>query len=370
MDVENFLHDKKKVLISLGILLLILIVVFMAISNNKIDLSPYTVIKVEGLNTRGTASYHINNKTLETTLLEKKTDIINAEMFIESIQCNLDKTENLKNGDKITVKLTYDKTLADQLKLSFKNTEKTITVTGLPEGKEIDVFKDLKVSYSGVSPEGNVSLINNSSDPFVSEILYTSSKEKVSNGDKITITATYDREESVKQRVLIKTKSKEYTVSGLPEYIFSSKQLNNNINKKLIDLINEQINKYMKVSILSIVNKIPNTSNYYYKSDNLSYSNIKIHKSYIITPKGKTYFGVWHNRISCIYSVDLSANNKKIGTMYLSQSIADAIINNSDVYINKDKQVLTDFHGNSLLEVKDSFENEYTSSNIESINLL
>ena len=126
----------------------------------------------------------------------------------------------------------------------------------------------------------------------------------------------------------------------------------------------------MKVSILSIVNKIPNTSNYYYKSDNLSYSNIKIHKSYIIAPKGKTYFGVWHNIISCIYSVDLSDNNKKIGTMYLSQSIADAIINKNDVNINKDKQILTDFYGSSFAEVENSFETEHTSSNIESINLV
>jgi hypothetical protein len=337
MNIEKLVHNKKALTI-VGIFFVVLITTLIVVftNANKIDLSSYTVIKAEGLNTQGTASYNIDKKTLETTLIDKNINILNANIFIESINCSLDKNKDLKNGDKITAKLTYDKTLANQLKINIKNSDKIITVSGLPEGKEIDVFKDIKVSYSGISPEGNVSIINNSSDSFISKISYTPSKEKVSNGDKITITADYDTEESVKQRLLIKNESKEYTVSGLPEYIFNSKQFEDTSNEQLTAMANRSIDDYLKQLTPFFINHIENrkTSKFFTLGDKYTYKNVKPLKSYLITEKensGLFYIDFNQNKYYRISSVDLYANGQLVGTTYINTLIFDIFIDNGKI---------------------------------------
>ena len=110
-------------------------------------------------------------------------------------------------------------TVAKQLNLSFKNTEKVIEVSGLTKGKEVDIFKDLKVTYTGISPDGKVSLVNDSNDPFVSIVTFKSSKDKVANGDKIIVEADYTNQDAIEHKALVKESKKSYLVSGLTEYI-------------------------------------------------------------------------------------------------------------------------------------------------------
>lgn len=151
--------------------IIVIALIFIA-QQNKIDLADIYKVEVNGLDTQGTASYQIDKDRLSTTLLSKNVDFFSANMFIETIKCDLDKKENLKNGDKITAKITYDQTLAKQLNVTFRNIEKVINVSGLEKGTEVDVFKDIQVSFTGTSPDGSVSISNKSSDPFVSEVTF------------------------------------------------------------------------------------------------------------------------------------------------------------------------------------------------------
>ena len=370
MNIEKLVHNKKALTVA-GIFFVVLITILIVVftNMNKIDLSSYAVIKVDGLNTRGKASYHIDNKAIETALLDKNIDIIQAEMFIQTIRCDLDKTENLKNGDKITAKLTYDKTLADQLKINLKNSDNTVTVSGLPEGKEIDAFKDIKVSYSGISPEGNVSVINNSSDPFISKITYSPSKESVSNGDKITINALYDTEESIKQKVLIKNESKEYTVSGLPEYVFSSKQFKPNSTNQLTTMVNKSIDTYLKQSTPFIINHIENrkTSQFFTLGDKYTYKNVKPLKSFLITVKNNSqqlFYSFDYNEYYRISSVDLYANGQLVGTTYINTYIDDILIDHDKLQ----GEIGSSYQEATLDKAISTIEERNSNYNIEPIN--
>lgn len=176
MGEKKLFCGKKKIIVAVICIVVVAIiaVVLVAIQQQKIDVSSYANVKVEGLNTQGIASDTFDSDTFTADLAKKQhINIIAANTFARTIHCDLNHEKSLKNGDVIQMSIRYDATLASQLGVKLKNFQKSITVTGLPEGKEIDAFKDIKVSYSGISPEGKVSIINNSTDPFLSSMSYT-----------------------------------------------------------------------------------------------------------------------------------------------------------------------------------------------------
>lgn len=361
------LSTKKKIgtLASIAVIVIIVIVAFsmMATESNKIDLTDICSVKVDGLDTQGTASCQIDDKKLETILISKKVDAFRGNAFINSMKCNLSKRDNLKNGDKITATITYDETVARQLNLSFKNTEIKIEVSGLAMGKEVDVFKDLKVSYTGVSPDGNVSLVNNSSDPFVSIVTFKSSKDKVANGDKIIVEAIYPERDAITQKALVKETKRSFSVSGLPEYLSKAKQVDPKLLPDIKAMSDELIGENLKMSIPSFVNHLSNlnAAPEFTYGDSYSYKNIQLQKAYIYTMKDNTnsFASFKHNSVLTVSSVDIIANEKTVGTAYMTATIEDAILNNGK--INGDKK--NSGHYNSLEEAQQAAENYYGSSN-------
>ena len=375
--IKSLTKKQKIVFLTAGIAAIVIIIVICSIvvvDHNKIDLANVYTVKVEGIDTQGMAKCQINEKSLETILIGKNVDAIKGNILLESMKCNLSKTDNLKNGDKITVTITYDETVANQLNLSFKNTRKEVEVSGLAKGKEVDVFKDLKVTYTGTSPDGKVSLINNSSDPFISIVTFKSSKDKVANGDRIIVEAIYPDRDAIAHKALVKETKKSYSVSGLPEYISKANQ----IDKKALSDIRSMSDKLIeeklqiKTSIPSFINHLSNlnTAPDFTFGENYSYKNIQLQKAYLYTLKNNTdvyasYFK--HNAAITISSVDIIANGKSVGTAYMTAEIKDAIINNGK--INGTQENCGQY--NSFEEAQQAAENYYGSSdyNVEAIDI-
>lgn len=356
------LNRKNKLLLSISFLFLIIlavVVISIITNNNKIDLSNIYTITIDGLDTQGSASYQINKKDFETILISKNIDVFRADMFMDSLKCNLSKKENLKNGDQITATLTYDEAVAKQLNLAFKSEEKKINVSGLQKGKTIDIFKDIQVTYTGTSPKGNVSIVNNSTDSFASKVRFESSKEKVENGDKIKVTAIYDSGEAKNAKVLIPQSSKEYTVSGLPEYLRKSTQLSSQIIDNLNKSIEKSVKEDINIQAPFFINHIPNkvTSQAFTLGDNYSCQNVIPQKAYIVTEKDNSH--VWfqtfkQNKYCIISSVDIYVNNIKVATTYVSTELADVIIKNGNV----DCTSLSSVQRDTLEKAEQSIEDE------------
>ncbi|MCC8192607.1 MAG: zinc ribbon domain-containing protein [Ruminococcus sp.] len=106
---------------------------------------------------------------------------------------SLSKRENIKNGDVITVTVSYDKWGLFFKGIRLENTEFDIKVSGLTTSSTIDPFEGLNYIFTGVEGYGKVtldtsgcsSLVANSFEYSVSPSTY------LSEGDEITVTATY-----------------------------------------------------------------------------------------------------------------------------------------------------------------------------------
>ena len=108
----------------------------------------------------------------------------------------MSKSIDLKNCDELTVEI--DETYCEQQNIKLKGNTQTITVSGLPEGKEIDIFEDVEISYEGVAPDAWISTIQNtSSDDFLKTVYYSADKASGLNiGDEVTVTAYFNESDA------------------------------------------------------------------------------------------------------------------------------------------------------------------------------
>lgn len=226
----------KKLLLVMGTLLLGIL--FTGCGEKKVDLSDYCDISYSGLNGQATASCEMKFTDLEDVW--KKGQDQNQELldmilsFEDSIEVSLDKTENIKNGDKLTATITCDEDLAKKHKYKFTGLKKEVKVKGLSDGTEVDLFKDISLEYEGVAPEAKVKICNASDDAFLKTVDYTAdNRENLSNGDTITVTASYNEDTAAQNEYIVKETKKSYTVSGVDEYLKEYNQIDDKTLEKL-----------------------------------------------------------------------------------------------------------------------------------------
>lgn len=219
----------------------IVIICIFAGRSSTIDLNNYLVVEgVTGLNGRGVVSYHLDEDALIADMLdlggsedvtEDNWEAIAAENLekmeeigaaLECITVSTTPKNNLSNGDKVTVSAVFENKTGTRFRYRFEDATQTITVSGLADGKVIDLFAadTLSVTFSGFSGSGEASLEQLSTDEVMGLIDYKlSSWRDLANGDVITVTATFDPLELEEAGYLTPAVTEQtYTVSGLGEY--------------------------------------------------------------------------------------------------------------------------------------------------------
>ena len=155
-------------------------------------------------------------------------DIFNTELqkyynlikCVESIKLETSPNENLSNGDKVTVNISYDNDLVKDFKIKFKGKKVTKEVEGLEDVKEIDPFEGLEVTFSGIAPFGEIYLNYTGSFTNIGAYDFTiDNNYGLRNGDTIKISLDWSDEQSLSYGYIFTTKEKEYTVEGLSEYV-------------------------------------------------------------------------------------------------------------------------------------------------------
>lgn len=181
----------------------------------------------------------INESYVE--LMEEVENEENGKAFLFTVFAEigeLDKTEDLANGDTVTFDYYFTK---EQLEKAFK-----VNIEGYDETNHVmnelkaiekyDAFDGIEVTYTGFGPNGTASL-----NVYGKEGLsYSLDKsEGLSNGDVVTINVEYSASEEsyinnfgrVPQEM-----SKSVTVEGLSEYLASAA----NLSPELIESMNNQ----------------------------------------------------------------------------------------------------------------------------------
>ena len=228
---------KKIYAIATGVLalLIVLIVVYVNVSST-INLDKYVKVAYSGYDGYGTASVSIDWDSIEkkygskvklTSQAKKQMNNYLGDVSDKPISFlpvmvgtpELDKYGYLNNGDKISYKWNIDdESLKNVFKNKIKYKDSSVEVSGLKKAEKFDAFKDLKVEFSGVGPDGKAELKYKGKD-LDEDCFYCEDSNGLSNGDKVVVKLQGEPENYAKQYGKIpKELKKTYKVKGLGKY--------------------------------------------------------------------------------------------------------------------------------------------------------
>lgn len=293
-----------------GGILVVIMVAVMLISGHKekINLEDYIKVEVDGYNGSGTAEVEWKeslDKAIVKALgydeddVKDLTDSESLEIYneykevMDAIEFKVDKEENLSNGDKITVKITYDNKEAKEHGIKFTGEKYVMTVKGLEELRGVDPFDGLEVTYSGKSPNASVRFEYKGEEDFINGYYFKADKEDgLRVGDKITVTCEVPDYAIDDKGVKITSTTKEYTVENVEAYL-----------EKLAD-VESKVLTDIKTETEDVVNAYFTKEKDSLKKDELKYEGL-----YVLTKKDEdTWYG--YNTVYVIYSANVSCKVK------------------------------------------------------------
>lgn len=228
-----FKLSKKQLTIAVGVLA-VLLIVFAAskLIKPSINLNDYISVSFTGYNTIGEAELTFDTEKFQ----DKYKGKLPSDFSDEYISCQLDKSDDLSNGD--TVVLSWD--CDDERALSrygykLKYEETPFSVEGLTEIDTFDPFEGISVAFDGISTQGTAVLSGEPTSIAAQDLDYSliflgESLESLSNGDTVTVYATYRNSDPTRHCIetyglMPTTVAKDYTVEGLGEYITSLSEI-------------------------------------------------------------------------------------------------------------------------------------------------
>ncbi|MBP1532763.1 MAG: hypothetical protein IK999_01355 [Ruminococcus sp.] len=218
--------------IALGTAALSTALLLSSCGRTTINASDYVTINIDGFEEHGTAYAKVD---VEKMMLENPSAFetkdggssllgaLSLEVYLEeSLKGELDKKDNLKNGDTVTFK--WDdidtKALEKNYPVKFKLKDKKIKIEDLEEAKDLNVFDYVDVKFSGFDGKGTALIEYKDGMPVSNiRVILDNETATLSNGDKVTLKFS-DDDNIVKENCLqdgynITTFTKEITVSGL-----------------------------------------------------------------------------------------------------------------------------------------------------------
>lgn len=188
-----------------------------------LDIADYIDVEYTGFNGYATAEVSIDKVKLEKAVDDENL----ASQIANKIDLSVSNNGKLSNGDKIEVTVKIDEDWLEENGYKIKSEKFTTDeVKDLDEATVLDAFKDITVTVSGMSPNLKASVTNNTSNEFLKTVKYTLSKSTgISNGETITITANYDKDEAAKQGFVLEKETYEYKVTAEISYPMSVSEL-------------------------------------------------------------------------------------------------------------------------------------------------
>lgn len=329
-------------LVIVGIIILLVVLT----SKPVLKLDEYVKVKFDGVDGAGTAyidfdydkyyevvgeKYDSVNKDIDSLddlqdALGSMSDYEDVTSVAKAFSYSLNKSNDLSNGDKVTVKFKVDEEELNDLGFKVEYENVSFTVKGLDKVKEVDVFSKIEISYEGIAPNVYINVENTSTDDFVSDIYFDVKEDgPFAEGDEFTVVANIDKETALYSGYKIKKFEKKFKVEGVDKYITKSTELN------------EAGLKVMKDKVESILNED--------FADNLKYmtaKDLKYEGYYLLTSKEADTWSE-HNIIYVVYSATVSAPKSEPNAwneygfddtkIYFPVKFTDAVLSKDDVIV-------------------------------------
>lgn len=249
---------------AVAVLFIIVIVAFAMNSGKVIDLNKYISFESSGYDGYGKASISVDWDKLEkdygkkvkySSKGKKEYGVLTYAFEPMSVlrdavsEISLDKSERLSNGDKVkyTWKVSDDTTKSINYKLKYKDGE--FEIKKLNELSKFDPFKDVKVSFSGIAPNGKAEIAYSGGGDILHEYNFKLDKfDKLKNNDTVTVSLNLDEDQiaSMADRYgrIPEKMSQTYTVSGLETYVTQYSELPQDFIKEVNDKAKEVVKEY------------------------------------------------------------------------------------------------------------------------------
>lgn len=216
--------------------LVLVLLIVIALHKPTVNLNDYLKVTYGGYDGGGVAYTEIDwnsmkedfeNKISYKRGMAQTGGMTPIDIIMEYTNANIEgKNEKLSNGDKMSYTWKVDKdAIAKLIKCKIKYSDGSKKVSGLKEMELFDPFKNLKVTFSGVEPNGEADIEYNGD--MLSEYDFTCDKTSgLKNGDKIKISLTEDAGYYVDQyNKAPSVLEKEYKVKNLGKYLSKIKEV-------------------------------------------------------------------------------------------------------------------------------------------------
>ena len=210
------------------------------------DLQDYLEVTIAGYNKVGIAKAYVDNEKLFDDIYRaasKKSNMSfsgeNQLYELADVDVELSKSENLSNGDEITVSFANinEKALKDY-KIKYKSTPKKVKVKGLEDVDIVDVFKDLEIPFEGIAPKLSIpSEFTKTVDGREYRFSATPCDE-LAVGDTVTITCL--NSEAVDGAIPEKSEVTVTVPDTVDQYITDPKLLTKDMYNLIIDSANKK----------------------------------------------------------------------------------------------------------------------------------
>ena len=249
----------KKTVLLCGLLLGILTAITFSGCSAKtvVDFSKCTGVSFTGYEGEGIASITYDNAGLLTQLSDLNS--MAAASLAQSFTVELvDDSVNgkLSNGDVVTIKVNTNQELLDNANVAVTNTELSFTVEGLVEKEALDIFSEVELEVSGISPKCSVSAVylGNNSDVNsmwsrfeITDAQTGEQKSYYQDGDTVIVTLDASTLEYLNSKYSISETSCEYTVQADSHYVLSSADLSQEAFSDFTAAADEYFNQELEV---------------------------------------------------------------------------------------------------------------------------
>ena len=225
--------------ICLSLLLMAAALTLTACSGKSIDLTDYVSIDaVSGADGYGHLEYSFDSYSVyqkiagidvkndnDVEALFSEENLLKTEKIwaaLEGVSVVADKSDNLSNGDKVTLTVSFDNPTNEKLDFKLRGGKITYTVEGLADGLPFDPFSEdvISVAFIGASGGGEAIVGLVSDDAMYKGVTYSfANNYKLSNGEEVTLNAVFDQQYYASLGYTVPEQcSKSYTVSGLKDF--------------------------------------------------------------------------------------------------------------------------------------------------------
>lgn len=264
---------KNVMLVALALFLLVALTACGNGGGKSIRVADFVNVDFYGVDGKGYAGFSIDEEEFAEELLDKyekklekitKDHGIDEEDYAEAIASFFEietNAENLRNGDKITYEIKGDSEIRglEEYGIKFDFSSGEAIVSGLKEVETVDVFENLDISFSGISPNLTINLDEKDSNKYPFSVGYepTDYSYNYKIGDTVEIEAIYNADVAEENGYAVLNNKKTITIeeSMAAYYATSASQLNftnKNEIKAEADLLASETftgdNIFMKIS--------------------------------------------------------------------------------------------------------------------------